>query len=133
VEAFVPPYGWIGIDPTLGAPCTGRHVKIAVGRDYADVAVVRGTYRGSAEATLDVTVRGVVRDDAHALAAARAGNDRGRGRLIQYQTLGAMKQFRQLGAMRQTLGTMSQSLGALPDGTHGQSGEPDAPRQQPQQ
>jgi transglutaminase-like putative cysteine protease len=133
VEAFVPPYGWIGIDPTLGATCTGRHVKIAVGRDYADVAVVRGTYRGSAEATLDVAVRGVVRGDAHDLAAARAGDGGGRGRLIQYQTLGAMQQFQRLGAMSQTLGTTSQFPGTLPDGTHGQSGEPDAPRQQPQQ
>ncbi|HKG26920.1 MAG TPA: transglutaminase family protein, partial [Thermomicrobiales bacterium] len=26
VEAFVPPYGWVGLDPTVGAPCTGRHV-----------------------------------------------------------------------------------------------------------
>jgi transglutaminase-like putative cysteine protease len=132
-EAFVPPYGWVGIDPTLGLPCTGRHVKIAVGRDYADVAVVRGTYRGSAEATLDVEVRGAVRDDARALTAARAGEERGHGKLIQFQTLGAMKQFQRLGAMSQTLGTMTQTLGTLPDGFHGQSGEPDAPRQQPQQ
>ncbi len=132
-EAFVLPYGWVGIDPTLGVPCTGRHVKIAVGRDYADVVVVRGTYRGSAEATLDVEVRGTVRDESRALTAARAGDDRGRGKLIQYQTLGALQQFQRLGAMSQTLGTMTQTLGTLPDSVHGQSGEPDAPRQQPQQ
>jgi hypothetical protein len=82
---------------------------------------------------LDVTVHGAVRGDARALTAARASDDRGRGRLIQYQTLGAMKQLQRLGAMSQTLGTMTQTLGTLPDGSHGQSGEPDAPRQQPQQ
>ena len=48
-EAFVPPYGWVGIDATLGHPCTGRHVKVGVGRDYADVAVLRGTYHGGGD------------------------------------------------------------------------------------
>ncbi len=55
-EAFVPPYGWVGIDATLGRLCTGRHVKVGVGRDYADVAVLRGTYHGGGEATLEVSV-----------------------------------------------------------------------------
>lgn len=133
-EAYVPPYGWVGIDPTLGIPCTGRHVKIGVGRDYADVAVVRGTYRGSGEATLSVEVNGVMRDDARALATARSGNgERGRNRLVQYQTLGAMQQFQRLGAMTQTLGTMTQSLGFIPGGSVHQTDEPDLPRQQPQQ
>ncbi len=133
-EAFVPPYGWVGIDPTLGSTCTGRHVKIAVGRDYADVAVVRGTYRGSGEATLSVEVNGVLRDDARALAPARGGTgERGRNKLVQYQTLGAMQQFQRLGAMTQTLGTMTQSLGFIPGGSAHQTDEPNLPRQQPQQ
>ena len=39
-EAYVPPYGWVGVDATLGTRCTGRHVKVGIGRDYADVAVL---------------------------------------------------------------------------------------------
>ena len=56
VEAYVPPYGWLGVDATLGTPCTGRHVKLGVGRDYADVAVLRGTYQGGGHAELEVEV-----------------------------------------------------------------------------
>lgn len=133
-EAFVPPYGWVGVDATLGAPCTGRHVKIAVGRDYADVAVVRGTYRGGAEAMMTVEVHGTVRDESQGLTMPRAaGRDRTRGKLIQYQTVGAMSQLQRLGAMTQTLGTMTQTLHAEPGYLPGQSDEPDVPRQQPQQ
>lgn len=133
-EAFVPPYGWVGVDATLGAPCTGRHVKIAVGRDYADVAVVRGTYRGGAEALMTVEVHGAVRDESQGLTMTRAaGRDRTRGKLIQYQTVGAMSQLQRLGAMTQTLGTMTQTLHAEPGYLPGQSDEPDVPRQQPQQ
>jgi transglutaminase-like putative cysteine protease len=132
-EAFVPPYGWVGMDATLGTPCTGRHVKIAVGRDYADVAVVRGTYRGGGEATLTVAVHGTVRDGARALTTAPTpGRDRPKGKLIQYQTVGAMSQLQRLGAMTQTLGTMTQTM-ADADSLHGPSDEPEALRQQPQQ
>ncbi|MDQ2785961.1 MAG: transglutaminase family protein [Chloroflexota bacterium] len=133
-EAYIPPYGWVGIDPTVGAVCTGRHVKIAAGRDYADVAVVRGTYRGGGEAALTVEVRGAVLDDAHDLSAAgRANGTRGRGKLIQYQTLGAMQQFQRRGAMMQTMGSTTQTMGAFPTDMPGQRDEPDIPRQQPQQ
>ena len=52
----MPPYGWVGIDATLGIRCTGRHVKVGVGRDYADVAVLRGTYHGGGDAALEVSV-----------------------------------------------------------------------------
>ncbi|MBA2247775.1 MAG: transglutaminase family protein, partial [Chloroflexia bacterium] len=107
VEAFVPPYGWVGVDPTSGGPCTGRHVKIAVGRDYADVTVVRGTYRGGMFAELDVAVRSEVVGDLRGIA---LNTGRRRGELIQYQTLGAMKQLQRLGAMSQSLGGMTQSM-----------------------
>ncbi len=140
-EAFVPPYGWVGIDATLGLPCTGRHVKVAVGRDYADVAVVRGTYRGGAEASLTVEVRSIARDDTRELSTARVtGRDRARGKLIQYQTVGTMSQWQRLGAMTQTLGGMTQTLGDMtqtmdtyPKHMPGQEDESDVPRQQPQQ
>ncbi len=133
-EAYVPPWGWIGFDPTVGGPCTGRHVQVATGRDYADVSVVRGTYRGGAEATLAVSVRGEVLGTGESVATARAG-DTGRGKMIQYQTLGAMRQFQRMGAMRgmtQTMGDMTQTLDPLTALPHRRD-EQEVPRQQPQQ
>ena len=135
-EAWVPPYGWVGFDATAGAPCTGRHVKVAVGRDYADVAVVRGTYRGSGDASLEVTVTSTTLDDARGLAAVRGPiGERVRGELIQYQTLGAMKQLQRMGAMTQSMGSMAQSMrrSSLPAGMPDLLDQPRVPRQQPQQ
>ncbi len=142
VEAFIPPYGWVGLDPTVGSPCTGRHVKVAVGRDYADVAVVRGTYRGGADATLEVTVRSAILDGARSLSptvgAGLGGDGRGRGKLIQYQTLGALTQMQRLGAMTQmmqSMGTMTQTMGGMTQtlAMPAQRDEAEVPRQQPQQ
>jgi len=136
-EAYIPPYGWVSIDPTVGGPCTGRHVKVGVGRDYADVAILRGTYRGGAEAALTVRVSGTTLNDTQGLAGARGlGTVAGRGTLIQYQTLGAMQQFQRSGAMAtmtQTMGDMTQTLGSFPSAMRGQRDEEDIPRQQPQQ
>jgi transglutaminase-like putative cysteine protease len=56
VEVFVPGTGWVGLDPTLGSPVDLRHVRIAVGRDYGDVAPVRGVYKGHAGQRLSVDV-----------------------------------------------------------------------------
>lgn len=59
VEVFLPKVGWTGFDPTLGKPAGMRHVRIAYGRDYGDVAPVRGVYKGHAgqRLSVDVTVR----------------------------------------------------------------------------
>lgn len=56
VDAFVPGLGWLALDPTHDGPQDGRYIRIAVGRDYADVPPTRGTYRGSATETLEVRV-----------------------------------------------------------------------------
>lgn len=56
-EVFIPENGWIGFDPTLGGPVGLRHVRIAYGRDYGDVAPVRGVYKGHAGQRLSVDVR----------------------------------------------------------------------------
>ena len=56
-EVYVPDSGWLGFDPTLGEPVGGRHVRVAYGRDYGDVAPVRGVYRGHAGQRLSVDVR----------------------------------------------------------------------------
>lgn len=83
---------------------------------------------------MTVEVHGAVRDERQGLTMPRPpGRDRTRGKLIQYQAVGAMSQWQRLGAMTQTLGTMTQTLRAEPGYLPGQSDEADTPRQQPQQ
>ena len=55
-EFLLPRRGWTGIDPTNDMLADGRHVRVAVGRDYADVAPTRGAVFGGGEATLEVRV-----------------------------------------------------------------------------
>jgi transglutaminase-like putative cysteine protease len=56
-DVFVEGQGWVSVDPTNDAPQAERHVRVAVGRDYADVPPTRGVYKGSARETLAVDVR----------------------------------------------------------------------------
>lgn len=56
VEAYIPFYGWLGLDPTNNCIVTDGHVKIATGRNFSDCTPVKGTYKGSGEHTLEVTV-----------------------------------------------------------------------------
>lgn len=56
VEAYVPGFGWAAYDPTNDTPADERHVTVAVGRDYTDVAPVRGTLLGGGGQRLDVAV-----------------------------------------------------------------------------
>jgi len=58
VEVHVPEFGWCGLDPTNAQPVAGQHVKVATGRDYADVSPLKGTYRGTdrRKMTVDVLV-----------------------------------------------------------------------------
>jgi transglutaminase-like putative cysteine protease len=56
-EIYIPECGWVGLDPTLGKPLGLQHVRIAYGRDYGDVAPVRGVYKGHAGQRLSVDVR----------------------------------------------------------------------------
>ncbi len=57
VEAFLPELGWIGLDPTNNVLVGDRHIRVAVGRDYADVPPTHGIFRGKAESELAVSVR----------------------------------------------------------------------------
>jgi transglutaminase-like putative cysteine protease len=57
VEALLPGLGWVGFDPTNNLLAGGRHVRTAVGRDYADVSPTIGTMKGSASSELQVRVR----------------------------------------------------------------------------
>ena len=57
VETFTPTHGWLGLDPTHDALVNERYVKMALGRDYADVPPTRGVFRGTATNELMVQVR----------------------------------------------------------------------------
>ena len=46
VEAFLPKIGWVGFDPTNNLIAENRHIRVAIGRDYADVPPTRGIYKG---------------------------------------------------------------------------------------
>jgi transglutaminase-like putative cysteine protease len=48
--------GWWGYDPTNGVQVGPRHVWVALGRDYADVAPLKGIYSGGDASALEVTV-----------------------------------------------------------------------------
>lgn len=55
-EIYLPWAGWIGFDPTNNTLADERYVKIAVGRDYEDVAPVRGNYCGTGHCRMEVQV-----------------------------------------------------------------------------
>jgi transglutaminase-like putative cysteine protease len=57
VEALLPGLGWVGFDPTNNLVAGERHIRTAVGRDYADVPPTRGVYKGRAESALEVGVK----------------------------------------------------------------------------
>jgi transglutaminase-like putative cysteine protease len=57
VEAFLPQLGWVGFDPTNWLLSRDRHIRTAIGRDYADVPPTRGMFRGQAGSELTVAVR----------------------------------------------------------------------------
>ncbi len=56
VEALVPRLGWVDFDPTNNLVGGDRHIRVAIGRDYADVPPTRGVYKGDAESELSVAV-----------------------------------------------------------------------------
>jgi len=56
VEALVPRLGWTAFDPTNNLIGGDRHIRVAIGRDYADVPPTRGVYKGEAQSELSVAV-----------------------------------------------------------------------------
>jgi transglutaminase-like putative cysteine protease len=50
------PGGWLELDPTNDVVPSTAHVRVAVGRDYGDVAPLRGVIRGGGAHTLEVRV-----------------------------------------------------------------------------
>ena len=56
-ECRLPDLGWIGFDPTNRCLAGERHLRVAIGRDYQDVAPVKGVFVGGGESRLEVDVR----------------------------------------------------------------------------
>jgi transglutaminase-like putative cysteine protease len=57
VEVFIPGCGWQALDPTHNRQVDETCVKIGIGRDYADVPPVAGSYRGTLQRTMEEEVR----------------------------------------------------------------------------
>jgi len=64
VEAYLPFYGWQGLDPTNNILVEDKHVRLAVGRNFSDCSPVKGTFKGNAQHQLEVSVT-VSYDDEH--------------------------------------------------------------------
>jgi len=56
VQAFLPSGEWLSVDPTNDQEVGERHVVIGFGRDYDDVAPVRGVYAGDGKPSVDASV-----------------------------------------------------------------------------
>jgi transglutaminase-like putative cysteine protease len=56
VDVYLPDYGWISLDPTHDSEQGGGYVRLAIGRDYADVPPTRGVFVGNAKEDMKVTV-----------------------------------------------------------------------------
>jgi transglutaminase-like putative cysteine protease len=57
MEILIPGVGWRGLDPTHNRQTDETYVKLAVGRDYADVTPVAGNYKGTTDRKLEVMVK----------------------------------------------------------------------------
>jgi transglutaminase-like putative cysteine protease len=57
VECCLPGIGWVGYDPTHNRRVGTTYIKVAIGRDYADVRPLAGTFRGETVAQMEVSVR----------------------------------------------------------------------------
>ncbi len=56
VEALMPDLGWVGFDPTNNLLAGDRHIRVAIGRDYADVPPTRGVYKGETAVKTELAV-----------------------------------------------------------------------------
>lgn len=56
VSAFTPHHGWVDLDPTNGLVVANGHVTLAWGRDYGDVAPLKGVVLGGGTQKLKVEV-----------------------------------------------------------------------------
>lgn len=62
IESWLPGLGWVGFDPTNNLIVGERHIRTAIGRDYADVPPTRGVFRGKTSSELTVGVQVTLND-----------------------------------------------------------------------
>jgi len=55
-EAWIPEYGWIGLDPTNNCTVNDKYVRLCTGRKFSDCTPVKGTYKGNSGQSLEVIV-----------------------------------------------------------------------------
>ena len=51
-----PSCGWVGFDPTNNLVAGDRHIRVAIGRDYADVPPTRGVFKGTSAVRSELAV-----------------------------------------------------------------------------
>lgn len=56
VSVYCPAHGWVDLDPTNAVIVSRRHITIAWGRDFGDVAPLRGVLLGGSDHTVSVGV-----------------------------------------------------------------------------
>jgi transglutaminase-like putative cysteine protease len=56
VEAYIPGYGWLGLDPTNDVIVNETYVRLALGRSFNDCSPVKGVYKGPSDHKLTVKV-----------------------------------------------------------------------------
>ncbi len=78
IEVLMPHFGWVGFDPTNWLVAGERHIRTAIGRDYADVPPTHGLFRGRATSELD----GSGASDAERRNAVARPGDAGAGGLV---------------------------------------------------
>lgn len=56
VSVFCPGFGWLDLDPTNDQVVSGNYITLAYGRDYSDVAPVKGVALGGGDQVVTVSV-----------------------------------------------------------------------------
>ncbi|SDN70593.1 transglutaminase family protein [Vreelandella arcis] len=56
LATWIPDWGWLALDPTNGTVAGEQHPVLGWGRDYADVAPLKGVMNGGGDHQLDVEV-----------------------------------------------------------------------------
>ena len=56
ISVFVPDFGWVDLDPTNNLLVNESYITVAWGRDYGDVAPVKGVVMGGGAHMLSVMV-----------------------------------------------------------------------------
>jgi transglutaminase-like putative cysteine protease len=56
LSAYSPDLGWIDVDPTNNQLPTTEHITLAWGRDYGDVAPIKGVFIGGGQHGMSVSV-----------------------------------------------------------------------------